>query len=158
RRGRRQTHPEIQADQRGCLEVREQAGACAPSLRFGTPGKMAHCRNPHEPVAGFQDRLRLHRGRRLRPREPSRVTFVGGPVMKKMLAWRSAALIAIGGLSLGGLGFATSAMADDKVVTIGVLTDMSSLYADIGGPNAVVAVKMAVEDSGLLAKGWKIEV
>jgi branched-chain amino acid transport system substrate-binding protein len=35
---------------------------------------------------------------------------------------------------------------------------MSSLYADIGGPNSVVAVKMAVEDSGLAAKGWKIEV
>ncbi len=35
---------------------------------------------------------------------------------------------------------------------------MSSLYADIGGPNSVVAVKMAVEDSGLPAKGWKIEV
>ena len=35
---------------------------------------------------------------------------------------------------------------------------MSSLYADIGGPNSVVAVKMAVEDSGLPKKGWKIEV
>ena len=35
---------------------------------------------------------------------------------------------------------------------------MSSLYADIGGPNAVVAVNMAVEDSGLRAKGWKIDV
>jgi branched-chain amino acid transport system substrate-binding protein len=35
---------------------------------------------------------------------------------------------------------------------------MSSLYADIGGPNSVVAIKMAVEDSGLLAKGWKIDV
>src|SRR5256714_10568934 len=35
---------------------------------------------------------------------------------------------------------------------------MSSLYADIGGPNSVVAIKMAVEDSGLTKKGWKIEV
>ena len=56
------------------------------------------------------------------------------------------------------LGLATSALAQDKVVKIGVLNDMSSLYADIGGPNSVVAVKMAVEDSGLLAKGWKIDV
>ena len=30
---------------------------------------------------------------------------------------------------------------------------MSSLYADIGGPNSVVAVKMAVEDSGLQQEG-----
>jgi branched-chain amino acid transport system substrate-binding protein len=66
---------------------------------------------------------------------------------------RSAALLAC-----AAFGFATSAYAQDKTVTIGVLNDMSSLYADIGGPGSVVAVKMAVEDSGLLAKGWKIEV
>src|SRR6201996_293011 len=53
---------------------------------------------------------------------------------------------------------ATSAFADDKTAKIGVLTDMSSLYADINGPGAVTAINMAVEDSGLLAKGWKIEV
>ena len=68
-------------------------------------------------------------------------------------ARRTAALLAVAGLS-----FATSALADDKVVKIGVLHDMSSLYADIGGPNSVAAVKMAVEDSGLPAKGWKIDV
>src|ERR1700759_2723735 len=73
--------------------------------------------------------------------------------MKKTLAWRSAALFAF-----TGLGIATSALADDKVVKIGVLTDMSSLYADINGPGAVVAIKMAVEDSGLPAKGWTIDV
>src|SRR6516162_10926705 len=68
-------------------------------------------------------------------------------------ARRVAALIAV-----VSFGLASSAFADDKVVKIGVLTDMSSLYADINGPNAVVAVKMAVEDSGLPAKGWKIDV
>jgi branched-chain amino acid transport system substrate-binding protein len=73
--------------------------------------------------------------------------------MKTTLAWRSAALFA-----LAGFGVATSALADDKVVKIGVLNDMSSLYADIGGPNSVVAIKMAVEDSGLAAKGWQIDV
>jgi branched-chain amino acid transport system substrate-binding protein len=73
--------------------------------------------------------------------------------MNTTLAWRSAALFAF-----VGLGITTSALADDKVVKIGVLNDMTSLYADIGGPNAVVAVKMAVEDSGLPAKGWKIDV
>ncbi|MGY8705509.1 ABC transporter substrate-binding protein [Bradyrhizobium sp. 18BD] len=73
--------------------------------------------------------------------------------MTTTFARRSAALLAC-----AAFGFATSAYAQDKTVTIGVLNDMSSLYADIGGPNAVVAVKMAVEDSGLLAKGWKIEV
>jgi branched-chain amino acid transport system substrate-binding protein len=69
-------------------------------------------------------------------------------------ARRSAALLAFA----FGASAVTSALADDKNVKIGVLNDMSSLYADIGGPNAVVAVKMAVDDSGLLAKGWKIDV
>jgi branched-chain amino acid transport system substrate-binding protein len=61
-------------------------------------------------------------------------------------------------LAAAGLCAATSAFADDKVVRIGVLNDMTSLYADIGGPNSVAAIKMAVDDSGLLAKGWKIDV
>jgi branched-chain amino acid transport system substrate-binding protein len=61
-------------------------------------------------------------------------------------------------LACTGLGLATPALAQDKTAKIGVLTDMSSLYADINGPGAVVAIKMAVEDSGLPAKGWKIDV
>src|SRR5436190_823285 len=73
--------------------------------------------------------------------------------MRTTLARRYAAVIAC-----VGLGLATSAFAQDKTVKIGVLNDMSSLYADIGGPNSVAAIKMAVEDSGLLAKGWKIDV
>ncbi|MCK1735067.1 ABC transporter substrate-binding protein [Bradyrhizobium sp. 138] len=73
--------------------------------------------------------------------------------MTTTFARRSAALLAC-----AAFGFATSAFAQDKTVKIGVLNDMSSLYADIGGPNSVAAVKMAVEDSGLKAKGWTIEV
>lgn len=52
----------------------------------------------------------------------------------------------------------TSAQADDKIVKIGNLNDMSGLYADLGGPGSALAAQMAAEDSGLLAKGWKIEV
>jgi len=55
---------------------------------------------------------------------------------------------------------AGSALAQtmDKNVKIGSLGDMASLYADIGGAGSVVAAQMAVEDSGLLKEGWKIEV
>jgi len=66
-------------------------------------------------------------------------------------ARRFAALVTVAGIAL-----AAPAFAQDKNVKIGVLNDMSSLYADIGGPNSVVAAKMAIEDSGLAAKGWKI--
>src|SRR6187401_468160 len=58
------------------------------------------------------------------------------------------------------LVFATSAFAQtlDKVVKVGSLGDQSGLYADIGGPGSTIAAQMAIEDSGLLAKGWKLEV
>jgi branched-chain amino acid transport system substrate-binding protein len=46
----------------------------------------------------------------------------------------------------------------DDVVKIGVLTDMSGLYADYGGPGAVAAAKMAVEDFGGKVFGKNIEV
>ncbi|WP_438278047.1 ABC transporter substrate-binding protein [Nitrobacter sp.] len=59
-------------------------------------------------------------------------------------------------------GMTFAAMAQDKVtdknVKIGVLTDLSSLYADLGGEGSVVAAEMAADDSGLKAKGWKIDV
>src|SRR3954454_14584123 len=59
------------------------------------------------------------------------------------------------------LVFAGSAFAQgklDKVVKVGSLGDQSGLYADIGGPGSSVAAQMAIEDSGLLAKGWKIDL
>src|ERR1043165_4775891 len=73
--------------------------------------------------------------------------------MTTLTARRLAAMIRVPGICLPA-----PAYAQDKTVKIGVLNDMSSLYADIGGPNSVVAIKMAIEDSGLTKKGWKIDV
>jgi branched-chain amino acid transport system substrate-binding protein len=53
---------------------------------------------------------------------------------------------------------ASAAAADDKNVKIGVLTDLSGIYADLAGPGSTLAAQMAVEDSGLKAKGWTIDV
>jgi branched-chain amino acid transport system substrate-binding protein len=50
------------------------------------------------------------------------------------------------------------ALAQDKTVKIGVLTDNSGLYSDLGGVGSTVAAQMAIEDSGLAAKGWKISL
>ena len=41
---------------------------------------------------------------------------------------------------------------------LGVLTDMSSLYADNGGPGSVVAAQMAIDDFGGSVLGRKIEL
>jgi branched-chain amino acid transport system substrate-binding protein len=51
-----------------------------------------------------------------------------------------------------------SALAQDKSVKIGALSDQSGLYADLGGPGSTLAAQMAMEDSGLTAKGWKIDI
>jgi branched-chain amino acid transport system substrate-binding protein len=56
-------------------------------------------------------------------------------------------------LSVAGL-----AGAQDKTVKIGALSDQSGLYADLGGPGSTLAAQMAIEDSGLTAKGWKIDL
>jgi branched-chain amino acid transport system substrate-binding protein len=48
--------------------------------------------------------------------------------------------------------------AADKKITIGVLTDMSGFYSDIGGINSTLAAQMAIEDYKLAAKGWMAEV
>jgi branched-chain amino acid transport system substrate-binding protein len=60
----------------------------------------------------------------------------------------------------GGALFAGGAWAQtmDKVVKVGSLGDQSGIYQDIGGPGSVVAAQLAIEDSGLAAKGWKIDL
>ena len=50
------------------------------------------------------------------------------------------------------------AQLSDNVVKIGVATDLSSLYADINGPGAVLATQMAIEDFGGSVLGQKIEL
>ena len=58
-------------------------------------------------------------------------------------------------LSLAAGSFA---LAQDKTAKIGALSDQSGLYSDLGGPGSTLAAQMAIEDSGLVAKGWKIDV
>jgi branched-chain amino acid transport system substrate-binding protein len=53
---------------------------------------------------------------------------------------------------------AAQAQVSDNVIKIGVLSDMSSLYADLDGAGSVTAAQMAVEDFGAAAKGMKVEI
>jgi branched-chain amino acid transport system substrate-binding protein len=66
--------------------------------------------------------------------------------------------VAASAMSIGLAGSASAQEKLDKVVKVGALGDQSGLYQDIGGPGSVVAAQMAIEDSGLLAKGWKIDL
>ena len=60
------------------------------------------------------------------------------------------------GLLSGSSAYAQQ--SKEEPVRIGVLTDMSGLFADISGAGAVTAVKMAVEDFGGKVLGRPIEV
>jgi branched-chain amino acid transport system substrate-binding protein len=55
------------------------------------------------------------------------------------------------------LGIPSTAQAQ-TTVKIGVLTDMSSLYADLSGQGSAIAARMAVEDFGAEKKGLKVEI
>jgi branched-chain amino acid transport system substrate-binding protein len=56
------------------------------------------------------------------------------------------------------IGTTATRAQDNDVVKIGVLSDMSSLYADIGGPGSIAAAKLAVEDFNPAAHGLKVEI
>jgi branched-chain amino acid transport system substrate-binding protein len=63
------------------------------------------------------------------------------------------------GVALAALASPAGAQTiSDDVVKIGVLTDMSSLYADATGKGSVAAVQMAVADYGGKVKGKPVEV
>ena len=61
------------------------------------------------------------------------------------------------GMALG-LGAPAQAQISGDVIRIGIITDMSSVYADIDGPGGVEAIKMAIADAGGNVAGKKIEI
>jgi branched-chain amino acid transport system substrate-binding protein len=68
---------------------------------------------------------------------------------------RSLLALAMAGAFAAG---AAQAQISDNMIKIGVLTDMSSLYTDLAGAGSVAAARMAVEDSGIEKRGYKVEI
>jgi branched-chain amino acid transport system substrate-binding protein len=68
---------------------------------------------------------------------------------------RSLFALAVAGLFAAGTA---QAQISDNMIKIGVLTDMSSLYTDLAGAGSVAAAHMAVEDSGIEKRGYKVEI
>ncbi|HRA79481.1 MAG TPA: ABC transporter substrate-binding protein, partial [Burkholderiaceae bacterium] len=65
----------------------------------------------------------------------------------------------VASMALAFAGTAAQAQISGGVVKIGVMNDMSGVYADIGGPGSVEAAKLAVEDFQKTSKaGLKIEI
>jgi branched-chain amino acid transport system substrate-binding protein len=59
---------------------------------------------------------------------------------------------------MGAAGLAMSAAHAQDKVKIGLITDMSSLYADVEGKNGAVAIQMAIDDFGGKVLGKPIEL
>ncbi len=77
----------------------------------------------------------------------------------KHFVWAGATLaLMLTGSAVAQEKTAQDKIVQDKIVNVGVLTDMSGPYADVGGAGSVIAAQMAIDDSGLLAKGWKINL
>jgi branched-chain amino acid transport system substrate-binding protein len=70
-------------------------------------------------------------------------------MLKKLLAGTAAVAFTAG---------AAHAQISGDVVKIGVLTDKSSLYADVAGEGSVVAAQLAVEEFGGKAGGKPVQV
>ncbi|KRR22700.1 ABC transporter substrate-binding protein [Bradyrhizobium retamae] len=62
------------------------------------------------------------------------------------------------GLVLASALFVTCAAAQESPIKLGILTDMSSLYADNGGQGSVIAAQMAVDDFKGKVLGRQIQV
>lgn len=80
--------------------------------------------------------------------------------MKNRIARRALlkAGIGLGATGIFGARAPARAQARTQPLRLGVLTDMSGPYSNIGGPGSVEAVRMAVEDFGGRVRGLPIEV
>ena len=65
----------------------------------------------------------------------------------------------IAGSLLFALALSTApAGAQDNVLRVGIITDMSGQYKDGNGPGSVIAAQMAAEEIGGIVAGRKIEI
>jgi branched-chain amino acid transport system substrate-binding protein len=86
------------------------------------------------------------------------VNIMPGEISKKVtMAWSVWMLATMAALDLSSTLTPVEAQTPPPL-KLGVLTDMSSLYADNGGQGSVVAAQMAVDDFGGMVLGRRIEV
>jgi branched-chain amino acid transport system substrate-binding protein len=78
--------------------------------------------------------------------------------MKTKFLARAIRTLAMTGAALAVALPGHQAAADENTVTIGFITDMSGLYADIDGKGGLTAIQMAVDDFGGKVNGKPIKV
>ena len=65
---------------------------------------------------------------------------------------------AMAAIAMGAVSFSAVAQVSGDTVKIGVVTDMSGLYADIDGQGGLEAIRMAIADFGGKVNGKNIEL
>src|SRR5436853_7941039 len=88
----------------------------------------------------------------------SRLRMTAGPRTTGRKPMRKSVMLAAAALALVPATAHAQEKISDGVVKIGMIEDMSSLYADITGIGAVTAARMAAEDFGGKVLGKPIEV
>jgi branched-chain amino acid transport system substrate-binding protein len=78
--------------------------------------------------------------------------------MKTKFLARVVRTLAITGAAFAAALPAHRAMADENAVTIGFITDLSGLYADIDGKGGLTAIQMAIQDFGGKVNGKPIKL
>jgi branched-chain amino acid transport system substrate-binding protein len=72
-----------------------------------------------------------------------------------MMRWKSI-VINIAALAFT-VAFASMAAFAQTTTKIGILNDQSSIFTDLSGQGSVVAAKMAIRDSGIEKRGFKLD-
>lgn len=72
--------------------------------------------------------------------------------MKKIIGAVSIAI------AVFGIGFTVFAQSGTQTVKIGIISDLSGLYQDIGGPGTIVAAKLAAADYAKINPNLKVEI
>ncbi len=65
--------------------------------------------------------------------------------------------LAVATVFTAGFAGTASAQVSGDVIKIGLITDMSGVYADVDGPGGAEAIKMAIADAGGAINGKKVE-
>ena len=79
-------------------------------------------------------------------------------ILSRWLPGAVASALGLVSMSLPAPAAAQAAKISDNVVKIGLILDMSSLYADITGEGSVTAARLAIEDFGGKVLGMPIEL
>src|SRR5688500_14453669 len=167
-------HPPFHRARRmDCRDPRHRDGAVEPDDARRRP-ELHHGRHPHQLPAPDQrgNRRAARRGQR-HPRRAQGGVLRGEAHRSRGQAarpWhgqpagaapRPGVLMSRRGIAAIALALAitpAAAQISGTTIRIGVLTDISSLYADGTGMGSVAAARLAAEDSGLERRGIRVEV